>query len=127
MNTVIINLKSMSGPVVAKVTCPQFPQSFAGIIWRYNADQSPDKRAGSFTTQLSDVPLGTPAAIKDKIFLIEGAVLQQNDNPPTPYQVIVSFMQNGNLIHQEIPESGGTGQLSNKNKAFVYLFHIKAS
>jgi hypothetical protein len=127
MNTVVINLENISGPVVAKVTCPQFPQSIAGIIWRYNADQTPDKRSGNFTTQLPEVPLGTAGTIAEKFFLVEGAVLQQNDTPPTPYQVIVSIIQNGNLIHQEIPESGGTGQLSDKNKAFVYLFNFKTN
>jgi hypothetical protein len=124
MNTVKINLKDNTGLVAAEISCPNFPQSVVGIIWRYNQDQSIDQRVGDFTTHLPKVILGNQANIENKIFLIEGAVLQQNDNPPTPYQVVISIFQNGILIYQETPNAGGSGRLSNRNMAFAYLFTL---
>lgn len=119
-----IQVPASGGSVVVKTSVPHFPQSVAGVVWRYNADKTPDGKAGIFSTNIPDVPLGAPMAIDKKLFLIEGAVLHHNDNPPTPYQVVVAITQGGSLIHEEVPSIGGAGQIRDKNIPFLYRFTI---
>jgi hypothetical protein len=127
MKIVKIKVSSQEGSVTVRVTCPRFPESVAGIIWRYNADQEFDQKAGDFQTQHTDVPLGSPETIAGKLFLVEGAVINQNSNPPSPYQVVVSIIQNGKTLHEEVPTDNGTGKIADKNIAFIYRFGLETA
>ena len=121
-----INISAAGGNVTATVSCPKYPQSVVGVIWRYNADQSFDKQVGSFKTNEPDVDLGPPAEINGKFFLVEGSVLNQNDNPPTPYEVNVTISQDGNQLSGEVPADGGSGNISDKDIPFDYRFNLQS-
>lgn len=125
MNIATVKTTGSGGPITAKVAVPQFPQSSAGVIWRYNTDQTFDTRVGIFTTEIQEVPLGAPESISGKHFLVEGAVLHHNDNPPSPYQVVVAILQGGKEVHKEVPPEGGTGQIGDKNVPFIYRFVVE--
>ena len=121
-----IEISAQGGSTSVRISSPQFPQTLAGVLWRYDASKNPDGKAGEFTPGIPTVPLGGSSAIDGKFYLIEGAVLHQNDNPPTPYQVVVSFTQDGNVIHEEVPEENGTGQLGSEDAVFAYRFEMRA-
>ncbi|QMW01502.1 hypothetical protein [Spirosoma foliorum] len=123
----IIPISSSGGPVFVTVAIPKFPQSLAGIVWRYDAKDTFDTKAGMFVTTASEVPLGAPSVINTKKFLVEGAVLSHNDDPPTPYQVVVTVTQDGKILHSEIPSIGGFGKLADKNVPFLYRFQLITS
>ncbi len=122
----VIPINSAEGPVSVTVTAPKFPQSIGGVVWRYNADKTFDLKAGLFTNVASEVPLGAPGLVNNKFFLIEGGVLHQNDVPPTPYQVVVTILQNGKVLHQQIPPENGSGKIGNNDIPFLYRFQLKA-
>jgi hypothetical protein len=121
-----ITISAMGGNVTATVSCPKFPQSIAGVIWRYNADQSFDQKAGTFKTDAPDIDLGTPATINGKFFLVEGTVLNQNDNPPTPYEVSVTITQDGQQLSSVVPSDGGAGNIGTQDIPFLYKFNLVA-
>ncbi len=130
MNIKSIKVSEEAESVILKIEAKQFPQSIAGIVWRYKVDQNPDGVAGEFSTQISDIPIGSSNEIKGKYFLIEGAVLHQNDNPPTPYQVLVTIKQKvkgdgENIVSEEIPENGGSGKVGTANVPFFYRFKVE--
>ncbi len=124
MSTSAIKISANGGPVTAKVSCPRFPQTIVGVIWRYNPDETFDFRCGTFQTDSQIVSLGTVTDTDGKLFLIEGAVLNQNDNPPTPYEIVVEIFQDGNLLNTEVPTDGGKGNIGDKDIAFVYHFTL---
>lgn len=123
----IIPVSSLGGSVSVTVTVPKFPQAVGGVIWRYKSDQTPDLKAGMFTTKASEVPLGAPNVVDNKFFLIEGAVLNHGDKPPTPYQVVVSVTQNGNILHTEVPSVNGSGKIGTEDEPFLYRFQLKSA
>ena len=127
MNKTTINMAGTGGPVIATITCPDTPQSVVGVIWRYNADLSFDKKVGLFKTDSASVTLGSPAEIAGKLFLIEGTVINEGDDPPTPYKVTVDVGQDGNILKSEVPADGGSGTIGDKDIAFVYRFTLQST
>lgn len=125
MKITTIQARAADGPLTVALAAPQFPQAAAGVLWRYAPDKQPDGQAGQFTPQFAFVPLGPVGGNDGRIFLLEGAVLHQNDNPPTPYQVVVTVSQPGRLLSEEIPPEGGSGQLGTTDAPFVYRFCIQ--
>lgn len=105
------------------VTDPTHPQSVAGIVWRYNADQSPDGSAGNFDTEGPEVILGSGAAVDGRFFQAEGAVLAHGDNPPSPYKVVITVLQDGAVLHRETP-ANGEGTVGNDNEPFQYAIRL---
>ena len=122
---VIILIDSFTGPVSVSITVPNFPQVVGGVVWKYNADKTPDGKAGIFTAKASEVPLGAPSVVANKFFLIEGAVLNHGDNPPTPYQVVVSITQNGKILQTEVPSINGSGKIGSEDEPFLYRFQLR--
>jgi hypothetical protein len=125
MKTSNIQISATGGPISINVSCPSFPQLIVGTVWRYNEDQSPDGKSGIFRTQMPDLPLGSPQTLSHKLFLVEGYVIHQADQIPSPYQIVVSLSQADKLLHQEVPAENGSGQLSDKTIGFLYRFSFK--
>lgn len=125
MSSITVVPITSSDPVSVTVTAPKFPQNIGGVIWRYNSDKTFDVKAGLFTTIASEIPLGAPGLIDEKFYLIEGGVLHNNDEPPSPYQVVVTITQNGNIIHQQVPPDNGFGKIGKNDIPFLYRFQIK--
>ena len=126
MSTKTINISATGGNIVAKINCPKYPQIVAGVIWRYNEDQSFDKQAGVFNSDEPDVDLGSPSDVNGKYFLVEGSVLNQNDDPPTQFEVNVAIAQEDNQLTNEVPKDGGSGKISNKDIPFDYRFNLQS-
>lgn len=121
----VIEVPSASGPLTVELSSPLYPQSVAGVLWRYDANKKPEGKAGAFTPKLSTVPIGSPASNRDKLYLLEGAVLHHSDPQPTPYQVVVSLLATGRAIHTEVPSENGTGQIKDQDVPFIYRFQLK--
>lgn len=118
-----ISARPGGGAVSVRVTDPTHPQSVTGVIWRYDAEQKPDGTAGQFGTDQPEVILGSAASVGGFFFQAEGAVLAQGDDPPSPYQVVISVLQDGAVLHRETPPNGA-GTVGDTNQPFVYAFRI---
>lgn len=127
MSVAEIVVPTTPGTLSVAVASPGFPHALAGVLWRYKPDRSPDGKAGTFTPQFSSVAIGSLASCAGRFFMIEGAVLEQDDDPPTPYQVVVSISLGDRVIHQEVPGDGGTGSVGNADVPWVYRFHITSA
>ena len=121
----VIEVPAGSGPLSVELTSPLFPQSVAGVLWRFDAGKNPEGKAGAFTPKLNTVPIGSPASSRDKFYLLEGAVLHHGDREPTPYQVVISILSTGRAIHSEVPPENGTGQIKDQDVPFIYRFQVK--
>lgn len=117
----LISIPAGGGTVVLKVTCPSQPQNVSAVLWRYNADKSPDIRVGAFMGANPEIQAGSPADLKDKYLAIEGVVLPGNDRIPTPYDLEVSVYQGGVLLKNDRPQIGGTGSIGSVPAPF---FHV---
>lgn len=119
-----ITMSPAGGPVALRVASDKFPQSVAGVVWRYNANKTKDGKAGLFSTDVPSFTLGVPASILDKYFLVEGAVLHQNDNPPTPYMISISVTQDQVVLFAGPPPSGGSGTVGTADVPFRFAFRL---
>jgi hypothetical protein len=127
MTTVLIPVPSPVGALDVSIASPDFPQALSGVLWRYKPDQSPDGVAGTFEPGSPKAPFGNPTQNDGKFFQIEGTVLHHDDNPPTPYQVVVTVALNGVPLHADVPDDHGTGTIGNENKRFTYTFQVKVT
>lgn len=125
MAQTIINPNRNGGPVTLNVDCAN-PQITAGVVFRFNADGSFDTEAGTYTNDKPDVSLGAVADIDGKQFSIEGIIKATNDNPPTPYKIVVTVSQDGNILKQEIPDDHGKGTVGATDVRYNYQFTITA-
>jgi len=119
-----IKMMNIEAPIVLKIAAEKFPQAIVGKIWRYLSDRTPNGDAGRFQTDVDKIELGAPAALDGKLFLVEGVVLHQNDNPPTSYEVMVTVQQGNFILHQEVPQEQGSGRISNQDMTFQYRFTL---
>lgn len=125
MNVSTITARAADGPLTVEVTDPGLPQNVTGVLWRYTPAKEPDGKVGRFTPQHPALPIGTVQSNAGRFFLVEGGVLHQDDNLPTPYQVVVTVRQPGKVLSEEVPTEGGSGQLGAQDVAFVYRFQIQ--
>jgi hypothetical protein len=112
-------------PVRVMVDAHKFPQSVAGIVWRYRPDETPDGKLGLFSSEIEELPLGAPSRVKDCFFRVAGTVLQLGDDPPTPYAVQVEVKQGDTVLHQEVPPKGGSGTIGTQDRPFDYRFVVR--
>jgi hypothetical protein len=127
VSIVTVPVPSPFGPLDVTIASPSHPQVLTGVLWRYKPDQTPDGVAGTFTPASPTAPIGNPTDNDGKFFMIEGAVLHQNDNPPTAYEVVVTVRHNGVAIHVDVPSDGGTGTIGSADVRFAYTFQIKVA
>ena len=127
MATSVIPVRASQGTLAVRLSCPRTPQSLAGVLWRYDSSGNPKGKAGEFTPRIPVVPIGNLGSVKGDLYQIEGVVIAQGDDPPTTYQVVVSVLQDGQSIHDEVPSDGGTGTVGKDDQTFVYCFQIQAA
>ena len=119
-----VNVDKDGGIVYAMVKDQDYPQSITGIIWRYDTNKQPDGKAGSFNSSIGTLPLGTPSECDKNFFLVDGIVIHQNDDPPTPYQITVAILQDEKELLKMVAEDNGTGQLGKDNIQFTQRLKI---
>lgn len=125
MSAKIIKIKQAGGSVTVNVSCPRFPQSIVGIVYRYGANGSKEGAVGSFDTANPDVILGAPSEITNKSFGVLSQVLPFNDDPPTPYEIVVTVSQDGDTLSSEVPADNGSGKVSTEIINSLYYFSIQ--
>ena|SRR5215218_4669208 len=120
-----VTVRASGGAIRVRVTIPKTPHNLAAVLWRYDSNKQPvsNQPSGEFSRKDPEVPIGSASSVRDNFFLIEGAVLHNSDNPPVQYQVEVAILQGQTVLHEQVPE-GGSGQISDSDKAFAYRFHI---
>lgn len=121
----IVTLGPSSEEVIVDASIPAYPQSLAANLWRYDRDKNPVGKAGSFKTGVSAVTLGLPIGIRGHFYLLEGAVLSQDDDPPTPYEVVVRVRQGKTVLHECIPTDGGKGTVGKADVPFCLRFGLE--
>ncbi|MDQ6827728.1 MAG: hypothetical protein M3081_02550 [Gemmatimonadota bacterium] len=127
MAVTIIVASASGGLLTVDITSPEFPHPLTGVVWRFDSAGTPigDEPIGEFTPKVNTVELGKIADIKTNSFLIEGAVLETGDDPPTPYRVFVTVHQDGKDLKREVPADNGSGQIGKDDIRFSYPFTIK--
>lgn len=98
------------------------PQLIGGRVWRYTDAKDPDGLVDQFDS-LSEttIALGAPDEVIDTRYLIMGWVIHQNDDPPTPYRILVSLTQGDEvLLEPTVPPDQGEGQIGDANVGFAY-------
>ena len=103
--------------VVADTT----PQSAPAVLWRYTPQKKPDGRVGDFRTGAPTISIATPSQLRDYYFLVEGAVLSQDDDPPTHYEVRMQMKQGSSLLLDKVIASGDIGK---EDIPFAARFHL---
>jgi hypothetical protein len=121
-----IQISKTDSPVIVNVSCPSFPQSIVGIIYRYAADQTKEGQVGQFRTAAPNVTLGNPSDIDGKLFSVLTQVLPFNDDPPSPYEIVVTVSQEGKQLSSEVPVDNGSGTISTDIITSLYYFSIQA-
>lgn len=126
MAATTIDISATGGLVSLRVTDLKHPESVTGVVWRYGADKSKEGKAGEFGTTLPDVPLGSPQSISGKLFYVVGGVLKMPDASTFSFQVLVSVLQAGKVVHQEVPADGGAGVSNGNDMPFSTLITLRA-
>ena len=125
LNIKVIKIPLADKAVTVKISADRYPQAITGVVWRYLEDKTPDGKAGRFNFEIPEVPLGSPEFVNKKLFLVQGVVLAQNDNPPTPYQVVVTVLQGDKDLSEEVPEDSGEGFIGSEDIPFIYRFSLE--
>lgn len=126
MSTKLIQILKTGGPVIVNVSCPKYPQSVVGMIYKYGSDQTKEGQVGQFKTSSPNVPIGSPSAIDSKIFAVLSEVLPYNDDPPSPYEIQITISQDANQLLSVVPEDNGSGTISTDIIMSLYYFSIQA-
>ena len=127
MHIATILVPSATGSLGMMAADPRHPQNVQGLVWSYDSQKQPEGKAGDVGFGLPPLVLGDLAAVEDRFFLLEGAVLGQPGQAPSPYEVVVTFKQDGVTIHEEVPPEGGRGSVGAENAPFVYRFAFQAT
>lgn len=120
-----ITVSAAGGPVSLCVREQQRPQSVVALVWRFDATSRREGPAGEVTCETLEVPLGAPATIDGKSFLVDGFVVPFADHPPVTYQVVVSLRQDGRDLHSAVPSDHGSGSIGSQEVRFRYPFRVR--
>lgn len=80
-----------------------------------------------FSTAKPESVLGKPAAIDQHYYVVNGAVLNQNDDPPTQYQVQIEIWQDGKRLELVLKPESGPGLISDSDQYFLHKFQLQAA
>jgi hypothetical protein len=112
------------GPVSVRVTMHQ-PGGVLGVVWRFRRPSQRVGAAGEISRGMPEVPLGPPDAIDGWGFLVDGYVVPPSESSGSPYQVVVTVLQGGQVVHQAVPADQGSGTFADAEVRFRYPFRIR--
>jgi len=115
------------GPVTLRVAEQKHPQSVVAAVWRFNGPTRREGLAGEVTRERPEIPLGAPTSIAGKGFVVDGFVIPFMDDPPSPYQVVVTVLQGGTPLHQAVPADHGAGSIGDEEVRFRYPFTVRVA
>jgi hypothetical protein len=122
-----VTVDKNGGDISIKVSCPNYPQSISGQTWEYTGPGTSPVNNFPFSTAHPDNILGKPAATDKHLYLVDGAVLNQNDNPPTQYQVQIEITQDGKQLALVLQPPNAPGQISNADITISCKFQLIAA
>jgi len=122
-----VTINKSGGNVILTVSCPDYPQSISGTTEEYTVLANLPVNTYSFSTAQPQTTLGMPAAINQHYYAVDGAVLNQNDDPPTQYQVQILITQDGKQLALFKQPANGPGEISNADQYFLCKFQLVAA
>ncbi len=122
-----VKIDKNGGSVSLKVSNPNSPQSISGETDEYAVLSNPPLNTYSFNTAQPQNILGKPDTVDQHYFAVDGAVLNNNDNPPTQYRVQIEIWQDGKQLDIVYKPESGPGQISNTDQYFLHKFQLLAS
>jgi hypothetical protein len=121
-----VRIPAGGGPVSLRVADTRHPQAIEARVHRFANMTTHEAVVGSITEGVDLVPLGAPSVIDGKIFVVDGFVVPFGDDPPTPYQVVVTVLQGGQEVDQAVPEDNGSGKIGRDGVRFRFPFAVEA-
>jgi len=121
-----VSVPSDGGPVALCVAEHGRAHGVVSVVWRFAGVADPEGVVGEFRRGLPQVPLGGPGAVDGKGFLVDGYVVPATGPRASPYQVVVTVLQDGRVVHQAVPLDSGTGTIGPDEIRFRYPFVVKA-
>ena len=121
-----VTIARNGGPVTVRVVEDGHPESIVVAVWQFAATGERERLAGEIRRTQPNAELGSPAAIDGKAFVVDGFVVPFMSDPPSPYRIVVTVLQNGNELHRVTPTDGGTGTVGKKAVRFRYTFDVRA-
>lgn len=122
-----VKISKTGGAVTLKVWCPNYPQSISGDTEEYVVLSDLPVNAYPFSTAQPVSTLGNPAKIDQHYYAVDGSVLNQDDDPPTLYEVQIEIWQDGKQLDLALKPDSGPGQISDTDMPFLYKFQLLAS
>jgi hypothetical protein len=122
-----IQVSSAGGAVSVRVADMRHPQAIEARVYRFANASTNEGLAGRITEGMSEVLLGSPAAINGKFFLVDGNVVPFGDDPPTPFQVVVTVLQGGHEIDSAVPGDNGSGSIGKDPVPFRFPFSVSVA
>jgi hypothetical protein len=123
-NYKLVKIDKNGGEESLKVWCPDYPQSISGDTEEYVVLSNLPVNAYPFSTANPETVLGKPNKVDQHYYMVNGAVLNQNDDPPTQYQVHIEIWQDGKQIDLVLDPEDGPGQISDTGMPFLHKFQL---
>jgi len=115
------------GVITVGISLPTSPHSAAAVIWRFSADGKREAEVGELTSLVPPVPIGDAVTNNSKKFYVRGKVLNENDNPPVPFQLLVTVGQGGKALLIEAPTEKEDSRIGSKDVRFIYRFVVEVA
>jgi hypothetical protein len=121
-----LNVSSAGGPLSVRVGDPNRPHGVVAVVWAFQSDNTLEGKVGELT-EGSALPLGAPTSLDGKALVIDGFVVPFMSEPEEPYEVVVSVLQGGAVIHRIVPPDHGSGKIGKDAQRFRYPFKVRAA
>lgn len=114
------------GPVSLRLHL-RSPGAVVAVVWRFRRPAERDGGVGELHRDSPELLLGPPETVAGWGFLVDGYVVPPHAHPPVPYQVVVTVLQGGRVIHQAVPTDHGSGVLGAVEARFRYPFRLRVA
>jgi hypothetical protein len=114
------------GPVCLRVAEHGRGHGVVSVVWRFAGVALREGMVGEISRDLRRCHSAPRSAVDGKGFLVDGFVVPVADQPPAPYQVLVTLLQDGREVHKAVPVDCGTGTISPDEVRFRYPFVLTA-
>jgi hypothetical protein len=121
-----VSVARNGGSVAVRVVEDGHPESIVAAVWQFAPTGERERLAGEIRRTAPLAELGSPAAIGGKAFVVDGFVVPFMSDPPSPYRVVLTVLQDGKVLHREVPPDHGTGTVGKKAVRFGYSFDVEA-
>jgi hypothetical protein len=121
-----VTIAQNGGAVTVRVVEDGHPESIVAAIWQFAPTGEREQLAGEIRRTRPQVELGSPAGIDGKAFVVDGFVAPFMSDPPSPYRIVLTVLQDGKVLHEGVPPEHGTGTVGKKAVRFGYSFDVEA-